>query len=332
MPEKRKARFAMYWAAGCGGCEIAVLNTHEKLLDIDANFEIVFWPVAIDSKYADVERLPDGQIDLCFFNGAIRSDENERMAHLLRRKSRILVSFGACACEGGIPSLANLGTAEALIETAFTTVTTENHTGIRPQSHFMAPEGELHLPFLLPSVKTLAQVVPVDYSFPGCPPESDQIAAVIDLAIQTFNGQGHLPPVGSVIGAGTSTVCDECTRKRTEKSIHAFRRMATFQPDPVDCLLEQGLLCAGSATRSGCKACCPAANVPCTGCYGPAVSGLEQGARMMCAISSVVSGNTHAEVSLVLDGIVDPIGAFYRFGLANSIMHRSRPDTDGRQA
>ncbi len=55
-----KPKFAMYWAASCGGCEIAVLNTHEKILDVDANFEVVFWPVAMDAKYKDVEAMEDG--------------------------------------------------------------------------------------------------------------------------------------------------------------------------------------------------------------------------------------------------------------------------------
>jgi len=47
-----KPKFAMYWAASCGGCEIAVLNIHEKILDVDAAFDVVFWPVAMDAKYA----------------------------------------------------------------------------------------------------------------------------------------------------------------------------------------------------------------------------------------------------------------------------------------
>jgi coenzyme F420-reducing hydrogenase gamma subunit len=47
MSTNGKPKFAMYWAASCGGCEIAVLNIHEKILD-DANFEVVFWPVAMD--------------------------------------------------------------------------------------------------------------------------------------------------------------------------------------------------------------------------------------------------------------------------------------------
>ena len=330
MPEPSKPTFAMYWAAGCGGCEIAVLNTHEKLLDIDAAFDVVFWPVAVDAKYADVEARPDGSIDVCLFNGAIRSSENQELARILRKKSKILVSFGACACEGGIPGLGNLYDTEELIETAFSTQTTENPLGTLPVLRYAAPEGELDLPELLRSVKTLDQVVPVDYYMPGCPPESAQIAAVVTLVIAALHGEASLPPNGSVIGAGTSTVCDECKRKRTEKTIHAFRRMATYQPNPTECLLEQGLLCAGEATRSGCQACCPSANMPCSGCYGPALAGLEQGARMVCAISSVIAGSTHAEIGPVLDGIVDPVGSFYRYSLAHSLLHRAR--VEGRKA
>ena len=57
-----KPKFAMYWAASCGGCEIAVLNIGEKILDVDANFEVAFWPVAMDAKYKDVEAMPDKSI------------------------------------------------------------------------------------------------------------------------------------------------------------------------------------------------------------------------------------------------------------------------------
>ncbi len=70
MTANGKPKFAMYWAAACGGCEIAVLNIHEKILDVDANFEVVFWPVAMDAKYKDVEAMPDESITLCLFNGA----------------------------------------------------------------------------------------------------------------------------------------------------------------------------------------------------------------------------------------------------------------------
>ena len=87
-----KPKFAMYWAASCGGCEIAVLNIHEKILDVDANFDIAFWPVAMDAKYKDVEAMEDGSILLTLFNGGIRNHENEEIAKLLRRKSQILTT------------------------------------------------------------------------------------------------------------------------------------------------------------------------------------------------------------------------------------------------
>src|SRR5512140_1018055 len=116
-----KPKFAMYWAASCGGCEIAVLNIHEKILDIDAAFDVVFWPVAIDAKYKDVRAMADGSIDVTLFNGGIRSDENEEMAHLFRQKSKVLVAFGACASIGAINALANLSPIGALLDTAYET-------------------------------------------------------------------------------------------------------------------------------------------------------------------------------------------------------------------
>ena len=322
-----KPKFAMYWAAACGGCEIAVLNIAERILDVDANFEIVFWPVAMDAKVEDVEALPDGSIAVCFFNGGIRNNDNEAMARLLRRKSLLLVAFGACASEGGIPGLANLYPTSALLDLVYQTPTTENAAHVLPQPHTQVNGYALDLPYLYPSLKTLAQVVPVDYYVPGCPPESDQIAAVLDLAIRGLHGEVALPPVGSVLGAGNSTVCDECQRVRTQKCIHGFKRMATFQPNPTDCLLEQGILCSGLATRSGCQARCPTANMPCMGCYGPAEGVVDQGARMLSAIASVVDGKTEDDIRPIMDSIVDPAGTFYRFGLPASLLHRARQTT-----
>jgi len=106
--EKKKLKFAFYWAASCGGCEIAVLDIDEKILDVVQIADIVFWPVAMDIKYKDVENMPDKYIDVCFFNGAIRTEEQEHMAKLLRQKSKILIAYGACSHLGGIPGLANL--------------------------------------------------------------------------------------------------------------------------------------------------------------------------------------------------------------------------------
>ena len=52
---KKKLQIAFYWAASCGGCEIAVLDIDEKILDVIGLVDILFWPVAMDFKYKDVE-------------------------------------------------------------------------------------------------------------------------------------------------------------------------------------------------------------------------------------------------------------------------------------
>jgi len=326
MSTNGKPKFAMYWAASCGGCEIAVLNIGEKILDVDANFEIAFWPVAMDAKYKDVEAMPDKSILLTLFNGGIRNKENEEIAHLLRRKSQILVAFGSCACEGCIPGLANLSKPQDIFDTVYRSVSTENPDQVQPQYEFQMPEGQITIPEFYPVLKTLDQVVPVDYYMPGCPPESHQIAAVVDLVIQVLKGEATLPPAGATIGAGESTVCDDCPRERNVKTIKEFVRIQDVKRiDPDLCLLEQGIPCNGLATRSGCGALCPTASAQCIGCYGPADGVVDYGARLITAYASVIDSNDPEEIDRILDGIPDPVGQFYRFNLAGSIMRAGTP-------
>lgn len=316
-----KPKFAMYWAASCGGCEIAVLNIHEKILEVDKNFDVVFWPVAMDAKYKDVEKMQDGEILLTLFNGSIRNEENEHIAKLLRQKSKLLVAFGSCANEGCIPGLANFSTRAQIFDTVYSTPTTDNPQGTRPQFNFEVPEGKLSIPIFNPVLRPLDSVVDVDYYIPGCPPESHQIAAVIDVVIAVLEGRAELPPKGSHLGVGMSTVCDECTRTRNIKLIKNFTRIQEMKEiDPTLCLLEQGLVCNGPATASGCGALCPAAGAICAGCYGAAPDVLDFGARMVSSLASVIDERDPRKIDIVLDDIADPAGSFYRFGLAGSLM------------
>ncbi|HSF82331.1 MAG TPA: F420-nonreducing hydrogenase [Anaerolineales bacterium] len=325
MSSNGKPKFAMYWAASCGGCEIAVLNTHEKILDVDANFEVVFWPVAMDAKYKDVQAMEDKSILLTLFNGGIRNSENEEIAKLLRRKSQILVAFGSCANEGCIPGLANLFPLSEIFSASYKNSSTDNPTDIKPQSSNTVPEGEIHIPEMYPLLKTLDQVVSVDYYMPGCPPESHQIAAVIDLVIKVINNEAALPPVGSIIGAGDSTVCDECTRQRNIKAIRQFARIQALAKIDIDlCLLEQGIPCNGPATRSGCGALCPRAGAQCIGCYGPADGVIDYGARLIAAYASVIDSTDSSEIESIIDSIPDLAGQFYRFNLANSLLRAGK--------
>jgi F420-non-reducing hydrogenase small subunit len=274
----------------------------------------------VDAKVRDVENMPDGSIDVCLFNGAIRTSEQEYMAQLLRRKSKVLVAFGACSHEGGIPGLANANNRREIFQTAYhDTPSTDNRQGIEPQPKTPVPEGTLHLPVFYDTVRTLDQTVPVDYYLPGCPPEADRIWDAVTAIVS-----GNLPPAGTVIGAET-TVCHECTRKRTEKKIKKFYRTWQIIPDSETCLLEQGLLCAGVATRAGCNARCPEVNSPCIGCYGPNTGVHDYGAKMMTALASVIDSNDPAEIDdIIRDGIPDPMGSFYRFSMPAGQLRRSK--------
>jgi F420-non-reducing hydrogenase small subunit len=315
-----KLKLALYWASSCGGCEIAQLQIGDKILKLAEVADIVFWPVAIDVKYKDVEAMPEKSIDVCLFNGAIRTSEQEHMAKMLREKSKVLIAYGACAYGGGIPGLGNMFNRELIFERAYLeTQSTDNKDKILPQTKYKVPEGELTLPEFYDTVKTLGQTVDIDYVVPGCPPEERTTWLALEALIE-----GKLPPKGTVITHNAKAVCDDCPRKRDVKKVKKFYRTFEIMPDPEICLLEQGLLCAGIATRGGCEAPCPQANMPCTGCYGPVDGVIDQGAHFLSAVSSVIDSNDPDEIQKIIDGIQDPVGTFYRYSLPDSLLRRAR--------
>ncbi|WP_333653043.1 hypothetical protein [Dissulfurispira sp.] len=213
-----KPKLAMYWAAACGGCEISVTNLHEKILDVDANFDFMFCPCLLDTKYKDIEAMPDKSIFITLFNGAIRTAENEHMARLLRKKSQILIAFGSCAYEGCIPGLGNLYSREDILKTVYLdNPSIDNPSGVIPAPENKMPEGVITIPEFYDKVRTLADVVDADYFIPGCPPEPEQIWNVVSAVIEILKEGKSLPPQGAILGAGNSSVCDECERKKEEK-------------------------------------------------------------------------------------------------------------------
>jgi F420-non-reducing hydrogenase small subunit len=318
-------KLAMYWASACGGCDVAVLNLGMKLIEFTERWEPVFWPAAMDGKREDVRAMEDGEIDVCLFDGGIRTDEDAEMAHLLRAKSKVLVAFGSCAGEGCIPGLANQRGIEHVFAAVYDPELNDVNGEGTPNGPWESPYGELELPTLELRLRTLSQVVDVDYSVPGCPPETERIAEVLGAVTAALDGTGPLPPKGAVLGAGNSTVCDECQRERGVKTIKEFKRIQTLaEVDPDLCLLEQGLPCCGPAARDGCGAKCPAAGAPCIGCYGATEGVKDFGARLLSAYASVVDASEPEDIERVLAGLPDTVGQFYRFSLAASLLHGGR--------
>ena len=314
-----KLQIAIYWGAACGGCDVSVLDTNEFILDVDAAADIRLWPIAADGKYQDVEAMKDNELDLACFNGAVRNSENEHIAKLLRQKSKVLVAYGSCAYMGGIPGLANLTSREKILDTAYVhNASIETGNKVVPQPETKVNGGTVEIPSFYRRVYRLDQVVDVDYYLPGCPPQPDQVKAVL-LAVVT----GELPPKGSVVGAAEHAVCEDCPRTRNEKKVSRFYRPWEIMADAEVCLLEQGVLCAGVATRSGCGARCPSSGTPCRGCYGPLPGVIDQGAKLASAVSSIVDSKDPEEIQQILEGLPDFTSFAYRYSAPSSLLQRS---------
>lgn len=318
--KKPKLKLAIYWGAACGGCCVSVLDVHESLFTVLEHADLSFWPIALDIKYKDVEAMPDNFLDLTLFNGAVRNSENEHLAQLLRKKTKILVAYGSCAHMGGIPGLANFSNKIELFERVYIdSESTKNLSRVFPEPLAQVKEGKLVLPQFYNDVRKLDDVVSVDYYLPGCPPQTERLVEVF-MAIATG---ATLPSAGSVIGVSNKTQCDECNRKKTEKKLNKrFMLASEINDDKETCFLEQSVICMGPATRGGCNVRCIEGNAPCRGCYGPPEDISDPGAKMMSAIASMIDENDNDSIMEVIDGIADPAGTFYRFSLPSSIIRR----------
>ena len=315
-----KPKVAFYWCASCGGCEEAVVDLAEDVLAVVEAVDIAFWPVALDFKREDVEALADGELAASFINGAIRTSEQLEMAELLRRKSGAVVAFGSCAWLGGIPGLANLYSRREILDRVYREVPTlANAEGTMPLEDSEVQEGHLTLPAFSESVRTLDQVIDVDYFLPGCPPPTHLIKAAVMALVE-----GRLPEKGTVLAPDVA-LCSECPRAATKPQkpvITTFRRPHEVLADPDVCLLAQGLICLGPATRAGCGSVCISANMPCTGCMGPTSRVVDHGAKALSAIASLIDATEEEEIAARAREIPDPVGTFYRYSLPASLLHR----------
>jgi len=314
MPEKLK--LAYFLSGGCGGCDMAVVDLSETLVEVLPLLEVVFWaPTVADVKYKDLEAMPDRSIDVGLYSGMVRLSEQEHIAKVLRQKCRVLVAYGACAALGGIPGMGNLHSKEEIFQTAyFDTCSTDNPDGVTPQTKCLVDgKYELTLPEFYGFVRPLNQVVEVDYYLGGCPPHHSFVGRAI-LAIL----EGKLPPPGAWITGGKA-VCDVCARNPAEKGeerelIKTVRRTIDGSPQEGQCLLQEGYLCLGAVTQGDCGALCPQVNIPCRGCGGPLPGVQDFGLRAVSAIAASL------EKEALVEQIESPVKLFYRYALPASLL------------
>ncbi|RKX79528.1 MAG: oxidoreductase [Spirochaetes bacterium] len=312
-----KPKVAFYWCAGCGGCEEAIVDLAEDLLQVANEVDIVFWPVAMDFKKEDVETFKDGEIAVSFINGAIRTEEHNEMSFLLRKKSRLVVAFGSCAHLGGIPGLANLSDREELFLRLYGRQEgIENPDNVVPKTRVERREGIITLPGVNEEVRALNQIIDVDYYIPGCAPPPNLVKDAIKTILS-----GELPPEGSIL-APDKTLCDECPRRESKPEkifLKEIKRISLVDVPQDRCFLAEGVFCMGPVTRKGCGERCLGANMPCRGCFGPSSYVTDQGSKFLSAVSSILETDDEEEAARLSSTVLDPAGLFYMFSLPSSL-------------
>jgi NAD-reducing hydrogenase small subunit len=156
-----KLTMATIWLDGCSGCHMSFLDMDERLVELSAQFELVYSPL-VDHKTFPVH------VDIALIEGSVSTDEDEHKIRKIRAHTGTVVSLGDCAVTGNVPSMRNPFPLNAVFDRAYQeTVTLQVQ---RP--------AEL-LPVLLKRVRPVHEVVPVDVCVPGCPPSADTIYAVL---------------------------------------------------------------------------------------------------------------------------------------------------------
>jgi len=153
-----KIKVATASLAGCFGCHMSLLDIDERILDLIEVVEFDRTPIT------DIKAV--GDCDLGLIEGGVANAENVEVLRDFRRHCRILVAFGACAVNGGIPAMRNQFELRECLEEAYVDGVGVHNPGIPDD-----PE----IPLLLNKVHPIHEVVKVDYFLPGCPPSADAI-------------------------------------------------------------------------------------------------------------------------------------------------------------
>lgn len=156
-----KPRIATVWLDGCSGCHMSLLDIDEKLIDLASQVQLVHSPIM------DVKEFPEN-VDVTLVEGAVSSEEDLHKIHIIRQRTKILVSLGDCAVTGNVPSMRNLFNVPAVLDRAYR----EN------AAQSSGPPTQV-IPSLCPRVRPVHELVKVDVFVPGCPPPAEAIFFVI---------------------------------------------------------------------------------------------------------------------------------------------------------
>lgn len=88
--------------ASCFGCQLQITNAEAHLVDVLGQIDVRYWQLASS------DPMPE-EFDVAVVEGAVTTEEAERLVRTLRERARVLVAIGACATTAGIPGMAAAG-------------------------------------------------------------------------------------------------------------------------------------------------------------------------------------------------------------------------------
>ena len=280
------------WLSVCGGCHVAIVDLHEKIIDILEAVQLCHSPVL-----TDIKEFPE--VDLGILAGAIRTDHDIEVAKQMRGSCDALVAIGTCAVYGGISGAGSVHTRDEIYDTVYRqnkTTVTDNVPGA--------------VPALEETVVPLDHVIDVDLYLPGCPPH----ASFIFWALNTL-AKGRSPKVTH------QSVCARCRREMVRTSKTRIKRFLEDKPEEGICFLSQGYPCFGSVTLDRCLSPCPNNGVVCTGCAGPTVQILQEPNRdIRTEIAMRMSMLTHIEEADVLEELEMFSKTHYAYAMASDMI------------
>lgn len=298
-----KARISTEWLSGCSGCHVAVVDLHEKLINLVEEVEFVRIPVLLDEK-----GYPEADIGIV--EGAIRSEHDRHALEKMRESCKKLVAFGTCAVYGGPSGIGWLYEKDAILDKIYKGTATASKDGAMPEG---APELEQ-------SVIPIDEVVDIDFYIPGCPPHPYYIA----LAIKTLLG-AKVPEMMA------KTVCSACERKMEKREGVQLQKGMSVGTEEDVCLLCQGVICLGSVTLDRCQAQCPNKGVACAGCAGPSVDLItEPHLDIRTMIAKRMSLLTGIDQQEIIDYMEREAKTFYSYALSSPSIYK-KPTVEMRE-
>jgi NAD-reducing hydrogenase small subunit len=145
---------------------MSFLDLDEFLIDLAGMIDLVYSPVI------DVKEYPEN-VDVCLVEGAVCNEDNLELIRKIRKRTKVVVSFGDCAVTGNVPAIRNqlgLRSTESVLQRAYVE---------GAQSNPSVPKEPGIVPPLLDRVTPVHEAIYVDYFLPGCPPPADRIKALM---------------------------------------------------------------------------------------------------------------------------------------------------------